>query len=186
MAGLSRGDVILAYDEQPTEKYEALVEQLQAVGKAIEGGDRGSDDMIALRYWRDGKELETKVAPGKLGVQLDRRPPKDGLELIVMQTRGEEAAIANVSMLDQIRLHGGSLPPLPGTAREAEAIARVIKTASGTATLLKGESATIGRLESNAGGKRILHIATHGLTGSQERPYDASLALTQPGNTQPR
>ena len=87
---------------------------------------------------------------------------------------------AEVSALDQIRLHGGSLQPLPGTLLETRAIADLVKRAGGEVRLLTGPDATVGGLETRVDGVRYLHLATHGLTGSRQRPYDASLALTYP------
>jgi CHAT domain-containing protein len=100
---------------------------------------------------------------------------------------GEEVAVAQVNALDWVRLHGGRLAPLPATEAEARIIARLLSddsSADGTAAaaqvaLLLGEEASIVRLE-GALGCRFLHLATHGLTGSAARPYDASLALTRP------
>jgi CHAT domain-containing protein/Tfp pilus assembly protein PilF len=184
-AGLTRGDVILRYDGKATEDLQVLAGLLQAVGKQLESGERKADKKIAVTYWRDGRKHKTKVAPGKLGAALDKGDPKKGLELLAMRSRGEDAAVAEVSMLDQIRLHGGTLSPLPGTLQEAKTVARVIKQAGGGTDSLLGESANLRELESKVEGKRILHIATHGLTGSSERPYDASLALTQPETPSP-
>ena len=87
---------------------------------------------------------------------------------------------AEASMLDQVRLYGGGLPPLPGTNREAVHIAEVLASAGGSATMLLGEQATIGKLEAAVEGRRYVHLATHGLTGSVDRPYDAGLALARP------
>ena len=51
--------------------------------------------------------------------------------------------------------------------------------------MLVGEDATIAKLDQAAAGRQFLHLATHGLTGSVERPYDASLALTRPRQITP-
>ncbi len=184
-AGLTRGDVMLSYDGKPTPHLESLIGTLKSVGQQIEADDRAADDRIAVTYWRDGKKRETTLVPGKMGVQLDRGNLKSGLELIAMRSRGHDEQVAEISATDQVRLHGGTLSPLPGTQREAESIARIIKSASGKVDMLTGDAATIGALESKVEGKRILHIATHGLTGSEARPYDASLALTQPTTPTP-
>lgn len=130
-----------------------------------------------------------------------------------MRSRGHDQAVADISATDQVRLHGGKLHPLPGTAAEARLIASLFEhaqteearspvlvaspvrenagrqvvtpgpeasEAAANVTLLLGEDATIARLGATVRGTRYLHLATHGLTGSADRPYDASLALTQP------
>jgi len=105
--------------------------------------------------------------------------------LIALARSNLDKAAAHVSATDWVRLHGGRLDSLPGTMREAYAIDDMIKAAGGLATMLVGQEATMGRLESSVEGKRFVHFATHGMTGSRERPYDASLALTQPDTPTP-
>jgi len=184
-AGLTRGDVLLSYGGKPSPDYESLMGTLLSVSQQIETGERAADKRVAVTYWRDGQQRDTTLVPGKMGVLLDRGDPKLGLELMAMRSRGHEEQVAEISATDQVRLHGGTLSPLPGTQREAESIARIVKAVGGQVDLLTAEQATIGALESRVDGKRILHIATHGLTGSEERPYDASLALTQPTTPSP-
>ncbi len=99
--------------------------------------------------------------------------------------RSAEQQSAQVSALDQIRLYGEELTPLPGTRHEARAIARVIRKAGGEPLLLEGGDASLAALEANAHRARFLHLATHGLAGSTARPFDASLALAQPAEPAP-
>jgi CHAT domain-containing protein/Tfp pilus assembly protein PilF len=107
-------------------------------------------------------------------------PDTTDVVLATLNERGSDAATAQVSALDQVRLHGWRLLPLPGSEREAGQIAAEIRAAGGTCRVLIGEEATLPNLISGIEGIRFLHIATHGLLGSVRRPYDASLALTQP------
>jgi CHAT domain-containing protein len=100
--------------------------------------------------------------------------------LLATIARSGDGALAGMSALDQVRLHGGTLAPLPGTRREVLEIDRVIRRGGGETTVLLGEQATVPNLAAAASGRRIVHLATHGLTGSKTRPYDASLAFTQP------
>lgn len=185
-AGLSRGDVLLTYDDTQlkgtasTTAVDALTVARDKVDKAIQAGRRGANEPVKATYWRAGVTQEVDLPPGKLGVQLEKSSPKEGLQYLAMLTRGEAEKIAEVSALDQIRFFGDALPSLPGTRREAEAISQVVHSAGGDVTLLLGEEATLGKFTSAVPGRRIVHLATHGLTGSAERPYDASLALTQP------
>lgn len=81
------------------------------------------------------------------------------------------------SELERLRLAGESLPPLPGTRHEVERIAERVEAAGGSVALLLGPEATRERLEAEVGGRRFVHLATHGLIGTPERPYDAGLAL---------
>lgn len=92
-------------------------------------------------------------------------------------TRGMDDRIARASLLDVVRVHGGTLPRLPGTRVEVERLGELVGE---EAMILVGEDATLNGLETSVRGVRYLHIATHGLIGTQERPYDASLALTPP------
>jgi len=55
-----------------------------------------------------------------------------------------------------------------------------LETRNRKAEIPLGEDATIGKLQAAVAGKRYIHLATHGLMGSADRPTDASLALTQP------
>lgn len=64
-------------------------------------------------------------------------------------------------------------------------ITKIVNKANGSATMLLGEDAKLPALEQQVVGKRYVHLATHGLTGSADRPYDASLALTQPQTPSP-
>ncbi len=184
-AGLRRGDVILSYAEQDAADYQALVGSIDKVNKAVQAGERGADSRdVAVTLWRDGEEVETMLAPGRMGVQLDRSAPANGLRAIASATRSLESKAAEVSALDQVRLFGGSLPPLPGTKREAESIAGLFGDG---AIVLIGDAATAPQLRESLRQRvpRFLHLATHGLTGSRERPYDASLALTMPESPSP-
>ncbi len=179
-AGLQRGDVLLSYAGTQAKDFDVLVTTLGEVSEAVAAGQRDADTPVPVTYWRDGRTEEAKLPPGKMGVQLDRGAPDSGLRLMAMRSRGHDQAVAEISATDQVRLHGGALQPLLGTEREALAITTLIEGTNGSATILLQEDATVGQLEAAANGKRILHLATHGLTGSSERPYDASLALTQP------
>lgn len=184
-AGLSRGDVLLSYGASELPDSAALGPAIAAVNQQIESGEHTADDPVKVTYWRDGRTHETTLSPGRMGVQPSRGKAADGLRSMARAARGHKTQTAEINAIDQIRLHGGSLTRLPGTGREAAAIARVVHLAGGAATLLLREEATLARLDAAASGKRIMHLATHGLTGNSERPYDASLALTQPKQITP-
>jgi CHAT domain-containing protein len=73
---------------------------------------------------------------------------------------------------------GHSLPRLPGTARESEAIARLFPSRT---IVLKGEAASEEGLRRHLEGVRYLHMATHGLADMNHGEM-ASLALTPSGS----
>ncbi len=89
------------------------------------------------------------------------------------------------SALDSVRLWGGRLDPLPGTRFEANGVASTLRLHGVETSVLLGEAATLTQLEKDLSGRRILHLATHGLVGSSARPYDASLALSVPAQSTP-
>jgi CHAT domain-containing protein len=185
-AGIRRGDVILAYAGQDIGPELPLPAAIAGVNEKVEKRERPVDEPVAVRYWRNGEVSEAQVSPGKLGVQVFPGEPSVGLEQIARAERGYESLKAEVSQTDQVRLYGGRLVPLPGTAREAYSIARALERAGGAADLLLGEEASVGRLAAVVAGKRYVHLATHGLMGSRERPYDASLALARPKEVSPQ
>jgi tetratricopeptide (TPR) repeat protein len=184
-AGLARGDILLTYDGHELVDRESLTAAQTAVKQAIQNGERSVDQRAVVTYWRAGEEKETTLPAGELDAQFASTSPADELKHLAMRSRGEAEKVAEASALDQIRLHGGSLVTLPGTGQEAAAIAELLRAAGRAPTLLLGREATVRRLNEAVQGMRIVHLATHGLTGSVERPYDASLALTQPETPTP-
>jgi CHAT domain-containing protein len=152
------------------------------VAAEVDAEQRPSDDEVQVTYWRAGEIRTTMMAPGPFGLYLDRGGPDRAIRALAERTRGMDERVAEASLLDQVRLFGGSdlLRPLPGTRWEAEWITEVAAAAGSEVTMLLGEEATIGNLESAVEGARYVHLATHGLVGSIDRPYDASLALTRP------
>lgn len=77
---------------------------------------------------------------------------------------------------------GGSLIPLPGTARETRAIREAFgpDRSLGRVDELQGLSATEPNFRDAAVGKRYLHLATHGLVDQDRGSLFAALALTPP------
>jgi CHAT domain-containing protein/Tfp pilus assembly protein PilF len=111
--------------------------------------------------------------------------PRPTASLASIDTRGPEAAAADISAVDQVRLFGGKLSPLPGTTTEAQAVAASLTAKGMNPVVLLGEDATAPKLREKLVGARYVHLATHGLMGTSDRPYDASLALTQPVQATP-
>jgi CHAT domain-containing protein len=191
--GLKRGDVLLRYDGQKLDEQTPLPKAIAVVNEAVQKGDRPADQPVNVAYWRDGQEAEVELPPGKLGVQVQSGSAADGLRsmaLIDAVTRGGGEFAASASATEQVRLFGGVLPPLPGTDREARAIAKLLAGPPGggqSVALLIGPDATVARLNEAVSRVRpkYLHLATHALMGSADRPLDASLALTQPEKPTP-
>jgi CHAT domain-containing protein len=86
----------------------------------------------------------------------------------------------NLSPVDQVRLLGAGLEPLPGTRLEVEAIERALRGADADVLVLTGSDAQAGNLYRDAIDKRFLHLATHGYAGSFEQPDAGALALAAP------
>ena len=197
-AGMRRGDVLLRYDGLMLDAQTPLSRATGAVNEAIHKGERPADDAVKIIYWRDGQEAEVELPPGRMGVRIQPGSPADGLRSMALLDRGFDAMAAQANALDQVRLFGGSLSRLAGTRRESEAIAALFNSTearrhadtesadvSPAARLLLGEDATMARLTEAVHGARYVHLATHGLMGSADTPYDASLALTQPEKPTP-
>lgn len=185
-AGLRRGDVIRSYAGAETTNFESLADAISEVNKAVEAGERdpGNRD-VSVSIWRNGETFEVALAPGRIGVNLSQSPPDEILRSMAFFDRGLAAVEAEATAVDQVRLFGDSLRRLLGSAREARALAAIAEQSGGEVTLLLREDAAIGHLSNAADGAHILHLATHGLTGNSARPYEASLALTQPETPAP-
>ena len=180
VAGLTRGDVLLSYGEHELAGPNDLGPAIGATAEALATRDESDTDRpIAARVWRDGQEIEVALAPGRMGVQMDQRPPADGLRSMATFDRSADELAANANALEQIRFYGGGLSRLPATRLEAEAVAALL---GDEATLLLGDNATAPKLREavESSPPRVLHLATHGLLGSADRPLLASLALTTP------
>jgi tetratricopeptide (TPR) repeat protein len=167
--GIEPGDVIVAYGGKEIAGAEALVAETKEA--------RG-EQTVAL--WRAGERREVKVAPGPLGVQLSREPVADALQRL----RAADPVVLRASAERSGALSRyGELVPLPGTRREAEAIAKALGSPGPPpmkVTMLLGEDATAPNLRRAAPRARYLHIATHGLADETEFASYSSLALTLP------
>mgnify|MGYP001950254403 CR=1 FL=1 len=76
------------------------------------------------------------------------------------------SATAERSALDQLRLFGTTLVPLPASAEEARSVARSLEAAGLEVRSLVGERASLPALEESLRGARIVHLATHGFFAS--------------------
>jgi tetratricopeptide (TPR) repeat protein len=161
-AGLHRDDVLLSYAGA---KLASLEELTAAIRKNSTDAQPGA--ALPVVAWRSGETLELKVAPGPLGVGLSKQPAAEAIRA----TRDADALLA--------RCRGDAFQSLPGTRREAEAIAKLFPAAD---TLL-GPDASEARLDRLAAeGKlkdyRYFHLATHGVANTQQ-PLLSYVALSQ-------
>jgi tetratricopeptide (TPR) repeat protein len=152
---------------------------LEHAGKALKSpGDLEPGDgaeRVAIRLWRDGKALAGRIPAGKLGVVVDQRPLGEALAA----WRAEER-----KLLASTRAR--SWAALPGTRREAQALAGLLPSAR----LLLGSAASEQALEDLASsgklkGLSLLHLATHG-EANPTRPLDTALILAQDHLPEPK
>jgi CHAT domain-containing protein len=152
-AGLQAGDVLLRYGQKRLSSSSDLG---QAVGK----------EAVVAAYWREGKQGKARLAGGPLGVVVDKRPAAQA----VRAWREERTLLAQ---------RGTGHKPLPGTALEVKALARLMP---GATTLLGSDASEqeLDRLRANGELKkyRFLHLATHGEV-NYGRPELSSLILAQ-------
>lgn len=79
--------------------------------------------------------------------------------------------------------YGGRLDRLPYSGNEASWVAEVYKKQGVSVTVLKREAATEPAVRASAAGKRVLHLACHGLVDQSYGNFFGALALT-PGGAQ--
>jgi tetratricopeptide (TPR) repeat protein len=144
-AGLKPNDVLLRYAATELKGPADLPPLLQA---------KSDGKPVPVTAWRQGKQLDTQVQPGKLGVVLADKPAP---ETLLEQRR-----------LDKWLASRGddSWPDLPGTRLEAEALRRLL-AGQGETRLLTDSQASEQRLDELAKGGalgqyRFVHLATHG------------------------
>jgi CHAT domain-containing protein len=123
----------------------------------------GSD----TRYWLDeGPPVRYASSATSLLSLTRRRAP----------AAGSGPRIASVT--DPAYPAGGPWAPLPGTARETEAIRRAF--AKESVLVCRGTQATEARVRAVLPGRRYLHLASHGFVTARASDVLAGLALTPP------
>lgn len=172
--GLRPGDVIVSYGSRKTPNSDALA----AVWKDLNETNPPAE--IAIEFWRQGAIRTAVARPGRLGVRPSRFSPDLGLAVLEARTRGADTGRHAASALDQVRLFGGRLAPLPGTGREVDRIVELARSRQFEVVSLDGGAASVPRFREAIAGSHFVHLATHGLLGSSERPSDASLAFASP------
>ncbi len=152
-AGLQPGDVLLSIGTQPVNSPADLAKALaSAPARAV--------------YWREGKQLGTRLSAGQVGAVIDKRSARAAVRAWRRQQRG-------------LAQRGTGHGRLPGTRLEVESIARLVPSA----TILLGSDASEQELDRLGERRqlrryRLLHFATHGEISSQA-PDHSRLILAQ-------
>ena len=147
-AGIHADDVLLTYAGVRLNKNQELLDAIK---------QHASDDAagtIAVQVWRDGKQLEVQVRPGRLGVYF----PNDPAPVAIAARRSADELLRRTLRSDRF-------VPLPGTRREVEAISRLF-VEQGNVEALLGVDANEERLDRLVKGKKLetfryIHLATH-------------------------
>jgi hypothetical protein len=134
------------------------------------------DDGPAVRYGSSATSL----------LSLARRPgPAEA-----RRVKPEVLSVSNpdyathLAAMDSTRARGAvgrGWAPLPGTARETEAIRRAFAPES--VTVIAGAAATEARVRAALPGRRFVHFATHGFVTEEQSDVLAGLVLTTPDST---
>lgn len=181
-AGLRPADVLIEYNGARIRDGSDL-RRARSAPPANRLADRDPVPKDTVRVWRDGIEQDFSVEHGPLGVAASTEDPAVALATIERLQRSPADLVPGTSVLEQLRRYGGSLPALPGTRWEAEAIRLLGSQAGMDVAVLLGQSATLPEVRDFVLGSNpphILHLATHGLVGVPEQPESASMALTAP------
>ncbi len=160
-ARLQPGDVLLKYAGSEL----TAVEQL---GKLVQV--HAQDKSVPIGIWRDGETADRDLAPGKLGVVLDRQPAPEAIA-------GKRKADVMLAALAR----GGDWNELPGSAVEVARLTKLMGDQQ--ATTLTRSAASEQELEQlraagNLAGFRYLHFATHG-EPNNARSFESALILAQ-------
>ena len=91
---------------------------------------------------------------------------------------GPTASTAVPDARSRFRSAGGRLPRLPFTGWETSWVAKAFADQGAMAVTLTGPSATEARVRAGATGRRLIHLACHGLTDPAHGNFFGALALT--------
>lgn len=180
---ISSGDVILRYNRTDISGYDDLMKAMEEDTRRVESGERDQRGRVPVTLWREGRETETGLPREVIGcLRFDRRDPATALRALAEERGSFEEQAVEASVVDQVVLFGARLGPLPGSEVEAEQVAAALERSGISTICLVGEAATVADLRCavRKSPPRYLHLTNHGAMGTTDRPYDASLALTQP------
>jgi len=162
-ARIESGDVLLTYAGTELESVQQLGELIAA---------HAMDESVTVTVWRESEKqpAERKLAPGKLGVALDRQPAPEA----IARRRENDLLLASVT-------RGKTWDELPGTRIEIAGLAELFP--SERVTLLADSDASEQRLAAlRESGElahfRYLHLATHG-QANQASAFESALILAQ-------
>lgn len=159
-AHLQPNDVILKYAGVELTSVEQLA-------KLVE--EQAEKPTVAVTLWRDGQTTVRELAPGQLGVVLDKRAAPEAL-----------SAKRNVDQLLLGLSRGGEWQELPGTAVEAARLKSLL--GDSVTTLLRSQASEQAlehlRAKDELKEFRYLHFATHG-EANNVRSFESALILAQ-------
>ena len=147
-AGIQVDDVLLNYAGIPLNKNQDMLDVI----KKLSGNGSAT---IPVQVWRDGRQLEVQVRPGRLGVYF----PNDPAPVAIAARRSAEDLLRRTLRSDRF-------DSLPGTRREVEAIAGLFTANGSKAEKLLGADANERQLDRLAHTNqlrsfRYVHLATH-------------------------
>jgi CHAT domain-containing protein len=125
---------------------------------------RDNGDLVPAEVWREGSTLPLRLAPGKLGVVID----KEAAPVALRRQREFDALM--------VATRGPAPKALPGTRREVQALAGLFP-AEKTLVLLGSQASEqrLDELSDRLKDFRILHFATHGHVHEGDASHSALL-----------
>jgi tetratricopeptide (TPR) repeat protein len=158
---LQSGDVLARYADVELHSVDDLTKAIAA---------HSSAKSVPLTVWRSGieKPFVRDVAPGRLGVVLDRAPAREAL----VNRRNTEVMLA--------ALRGGDWEDLPATRAEVTHVAHLFGSQATTLLDSAASEQTLDELRKKDQLRRYryLHLATHG-QANDVRAFDSALILAQ-------
>ncbi|MFM7150564.1 MAG: CHAT domain-containing protein, partial [Gemmataceae bacterium] len=175
-ANLKPGDVLVSYAGTKLESVEQL-------GKLI--ADNAEKKEVTVEFWRESEDkvVPRDVAPGRLGVILDREPAREA----ILAKRKSDTMLAKLT-------RGEEWAELPGTSIEVAELQKLFGP-SGSTYLTRAEASEQNldalRKKGALKGYKYVHIATHGQANnviafnskiilSQDRPKATMAPLGEP------
>jgi CHAT domain-containing protein/tetratricopeptide (TPR) repeat protein len=158
---LQSGDVLVRYANVELHSVDDLTKAIAA---------HGSTKSVPLTVWRSGveKPFVRDVAPGRLGVALDRAPAREAL----VNRRNTEIMLT--------ALRAGDWKDLPATRAEVTHVTRLFGSQATTLLDSAASEQTLDELRKKDQLRRYryLHLATHG-EANNVRAFDSALILAQ-------
>lgn len=115
--------------------------------------------------------------PGQRPIDTASRPIDTASRPIDTASRPIDVASRAFDTVSRGSGHGKSIPGLPGTQKEADALRKLFPNAN----VLTGNEAQESTIKASAGGYRYLHLATHGFVNDGS-PLLSSVVLAKPSD----